>query len=381
MSVCRATPTSGCGRVRLGVPLSARLGRSGQECGRLGRSGQECGRSFRSLRSALAALSARCARRSLHSALAALGARCARRSLRSALAALGARCARRLLRSALAALGARCARRSLRSALAALAALASLRALTTDSEPWPRVVDLWRAQDWPSAPRVRPWGAATGCRPRGAGACSTRRSLRSALAALGARCARRSLRSALAALGARCARRLLRSALAALQRLLRSALAALGAYCARCARRWLRSLRSALAALAALAVLAALAARFELWTDASVARPGLAECRGQRAPSAASDRLGAWPEKPRRHTSTVSAWLAARHATGGAAPATRAERHSPLCKPTTSRLELSSVEVLRQGDRAPETEAAHGHRVGAGGRAPRPRGCSARHSS
>jgi len=42
------------------------------------------GRSLRSLRSALAALGARCARRSLRSALAALGARCARRSLHSA---------------------------------------------------------------------------------------------------------------------------------------------------------------------------------------------------------------------------------------------------------------------------------------------------------
>ena len=44
----------------------------------------------------------------------------------------------------------------------------------------------------------------------------------------------------------------------------------------------------------------------------------------------------------------------------------------PLCKPTTSRLDvrwvLSSVEVLR--DRATEAEAAHGHRVGAGGSTP-----------
>jgi len=39
---------------------------------------------------------------------------------------------------------------------------------------------------------------------------------------------------------------------------------------------------------------------------------------------------------------------------------------------------LSSVEVLRQGDPAPEAEVAHGHRVGACGRAPGHGGCSTR---
>jgi len=58
----------------------------------------------------------------------------------------------------------------------------------------------------------------------------------------------------------------------------------------------------------------------------------------------------------------------------------------PLCKPTTSRLEagwaLSSVEVLRDlGEGGPRPRLQRGHRVGAGGRAPGHGGCSTRHSS
>jgi len=90
--------------------------------------------------------------------------------------------------------------------------------------------------------------------------------------------------------------------------------------------------------------------------------------------------------RPRRHTSTVSAQVATRHATGGGC-STRPLELRATAPVQANHLEaggvvLSSVEVLRdwaQCDRAPKAEAAHGHRVGAGGHAPRHGGgCSTR---
>ena len=65
----------------------------------------------------------------------------------------------------------------------------------------------------------------------------------------------------------------------------------------------------------------------------------------------------------------------------GAAPRHSSSVPQPPVQP--NRLEAgsvvrSSVKVLRQGDRAPEAEAAHRHRVGAGGYAPGNGGCSTR---
>jgi len=85
--------------------------------------------------------------------------------------------------------------------------------------------------------------------------------------------------------------------------------------------------------------------------------------------------------RPRRPTGPASARVAARQATGVQHPATRAQCHSPCANQTTSRLGVwcCPVSRFRQGDRA--TEAAHGPRVGACGRAPGHGGAAPRHSS
>jgi len=54
-----------------------------------------------------------------------------------------------------------------------------------------------------------------------------------------------------------------------------------------------------------------------------------------------------WRPMPMRHAGTVSARVAARQATGGASPATRAQRHSPCASHTTPRLEVGCCPVSR----------------------------------
>ena len=91
-----------------------------------------------------------------------------------------------------------------------------------------------------------------------------------------------------------------------------------------------------------------------------------------------------WRPMPMRHAGTVSARVAARQATGGASPATRAQRHSPCASQPPRGWRCGAVQCRgapRLGAGRPGAEAARGHRVCAGGRAPCHGGCRTRHSS
>jgi len=67
---------------------------------------------------------------------------------------------------------------------------------------------------------------------------------------------------------------------------------------------------------------------------------------------------------PRRHTGTLSARVAARHAMGGAAPATRAERHNPCASQPPRDWRCGAVQCRGAPPGRPGAEAAHGLGLG-----------------